>query len=204
MKPTLIFPVLAAIFISASCASSDSATAKKSAKPVQTGAKVRTADEWLAETTKDNGYTTDASGNFVPKSNKRSSFENKGESTYFKKDFKKQEYKTGDFQKKSWWGNKEYDRQSYAGNTDGSRFAKASSEQGKGARESDHESSVRKDYETNSYATNAARETGKSDLAKPSNDGIENRRGVFTPPEVIDWREQRTMSLEQTKGLLGH
>jgi hypothetical protein len=196
IRHLLLIPVV----LAASCAS-DSTAAKKKAEP--TGATQRSADQWLADTTKDNGYTTDANGNFVPKSKKRSQFENMGESAYFKKDYKKQEYKTGDYTKKSWWGNKEYDRKNYAGNTDGSRFQKASAAQGKGAREGGNAVDLPNAYQTDSYATDSARESQKSSIEKPSNDGIENRRGVFKHPEIIDWREQRSLSLDQSKGILG-
>jgi hypothetical protein len=38
---------------------------------------------------------------------------------------------------------------------------------------------------------------------KSSNDGIENRRETFQPPEIIDWREQRSLSVDQSRGILG-
>jgi hypothetical protein len=150
-----------------------------------------------------NGYKQDANGNWVPQSDKRSSFESKGEAAYFQKNFKKQEYKTGDYSKKSWWGNKAYDRQSYAGDTDGSRFQKSSGMQGKGARESGNSVNLPDSYQTGGFATGSARETSNPQLARPSNDGIENRRKVFQQPEVIDWREQRSMSVDESKGILG-
>jgi hypothetical protein len=151
-----------------------------------------------------NGYTKDANGNWVPQTDKRSSFESKGQDPNFTKDFKKTEYKTGDYTKKSWWGNKDYDAKAYAGNTDGSRFQKASDLQGKGARESGSNTKIPDPYKTGTYATSDAREAGKNPIAKPSNDGIENRREVYEAPPVIDWREQRSLSVDQAKGLLGH
>ena len=35
-------------------------------------------------------------------------------------------------------------------------------------------------------------------------DSIENRRKVFKEPEVIDWKEQRKITLDQSKSILGH
>ncbi len=150
-----------------------------------------------------NGYKQDANGNWVPQNDKRSSFESQGESAYFKKDFKKQEYRTGDYSKKSWWGNKQVDRQSYAGATDGSRFQKSAGLQGQGARESGNSANLPDSYQTDGYATGSARETSNPNLARPSNDGIENRRKVFPEPVIVDWREQRSLSVEQSKGILG-
>ncbi len=189
------------VLLPVSCAK-DSAAEKPAAAP--TGARIRSADEWLADTTKDNGYKTDASGNLVPKKgSKRSSFENKGESPYFKGEYGKKNFKTGEYTKKSWWGNKDYGRQEYAGNTDGSRFQKDSRFDGKGARESGNSADIPGPYQTENYATGAAREAGKVDLTKPSNAETENRRGEFQQPEIIDWREQRALSLEQSRGILG-
>lgn len=187
--------ILLAAVLSASCASDSGADKSSSPAPA-----LKPLSQRLEEK---NGYMKDAEGNWVPRSDKRSSFENKGEAAYFKKDFKKKDYKTGDYAKKSWWGNKEHDRKSFAGNTDGSRFEKASGLQGKGAREAGSAADVPDTYQTDNYATGSARETTNSAIAKPSNDGIENRRGGFQQPEIIDWREQRTLSVDQSKGILG-
>ena len=161
-------------------------------------------DEWVSEKSKDNGFKKDANGNLVPKSDKRSSFESKGQDPNFTKDFKKSEYKTGDYAKKSWWGNKDYNLKEYAGNTDGSRFQKSSALGGKGAREAGNHANIKGPYKTGNYATSDAREAGKSPIDKPSNDGIENRRKVYEAPGIIDWKEQRSMSMDQSKGILGH
>lgn len=151
----------------------------------------------------DSGYKQDANGKWVPRSDKRSPFESQGASQYASKDYKKQEYKAGDYAKKSWLGGKEYDRKAYAGNTDGSRFQKASDLNGKGARETETSFNTPDQYKTGSYATTAARESGNKPIAKTSNDMIENRRDDYQAPEIIDWREQRSMSMDRSKGLFG-
>lgn len=150
-----------------------------------------------------NGYTQDADGNWVPRSDKRSSFESQGKSPYFQDKYEKKTFKTGDYKKKSWWGNKEYGRKEFAGNTDGSRFQKASRLDGQGARESGTAADLPAAYQTGEYATTAARESGRSDLAKPSDAETDVRRRVYQAPDIIDWREQRSLSLEQSKGILG-
>jgi hypothetical protein len=149
------------------------------------------------------GYKQDAEGNWKPTNDKRSSFESQGETYDSKKGYQKQTYKTGDYTKKSWWGDKQYDRKSYTGNTDGSRFQTPSQLQGKGAREANTNAGIPDSYQTDSYQTNAAREAGNPGINKPSNDLIDNRQKVFHPPEIIDWREQRSLSMEQSKGILG-
>lgn len=161
----------------------------------------KTLSQRLSES---NGYKQDADGNWAPKNDKRSSFESQGESPYFKGEYgKKEAYKTGEYSKKSWWGNKDYNRQSYAGNTDGSRFQKTSRLDGKGARESGSAADVSDPYQTGNYATSSAREASENGLSKPSDAETDVRRRVFQQPDVIDWREQRSLSLEQSKGILG-
>ena len=153
--------------------------------------------------TESNGYKQDAKGNWVPQNDRRSEFESKGESNYAKKDFKKQAYKTGDYAKKSWLGNKDYAPKAYAGNTDGSRFKTPSALQGKGAREAGADAKLPDPYQTADYATGTAREAGTSPIKKSGNDLIENRQKTFQQPEIIDWREQRSLSMDQSKGILG-
>ena len=198
--------LLLPLILLGSCAS-DSGTGKKSASASASSQapKERSVDEWVSETSKDNGFKKDANGNLVPKSDKRSPFESKGQDPNFAgKDFKKKEYRTGDYAKKSWWGNKDYGSKQYAGNTDGSRFQKNSGLNGKGARESGNAAKIAGDYKTGDYATNSAREAGKKPITKHSNDGIENRKEEFEQPDVIGWKEQRSMSIDKSKGFLGH
>jgi hypothetical protein len=150
-----------------------------------------------------NGYQQDSKGNWVPRTDRRSEFESKGEAHLGKKDFRKKDYKTGDFAKKSWWGGKSYERKPYAGNTDGSQFAKSSALQGKGAREASSNLAKPDRYDTPSYATAAARESRNSAITAPSaaQDRVDQRGTV--QPEIIDWRQQRNLSMDQSKGLLG-
>lgn len=151
-----------------------------------------------------NGYKQDANGNWTAQSDKRSSFENQGQDRNFAgKSFKANAYKTGDYTKKSWWGNKQYDRKAYAGSTDASRFQKSSDLQSKGASEAGNAANIPSRYQTTGYATNAAREAGAAVIEKPSNDRVENRRSSFEQPEIIDWREQRSLTMDQSKGILG-
>lgn len=150
-----------------------------------------------------NSYKVDANGNWTPTNDRRSSFESQGDSPYFKGKFEKKEYKSGEYAKKSWWGNKDYGKKSYDGNTDGSQFQKSSRFDGKGAREAGTDSGLSKNYQTDPYATKAAREAGKKGINKTSDAETDIRRSVYKAPEVIDWKEQRTMDLEQSKGLLG-
>ena len=160
-------------------------------------------DEWVGENSRDNGFKTDAAGNFVPRSNKRSSFELNRDSAYFKGDYAKKDFKTNDYSKKSWWGDTKYEAKNYQGDTDGSRFRSASRFQGAGAREAGSAADLPGAYKTGSYATRAARETAGTRIDRPSDAETDVRRRVYTAPSVIDWREQRGMTVSEAKGLLG-
>ncbi|MEN9534844.1 MAG: hypothetical protein RIR37_117 [Verrucomicrobiota bacterium] len=149
------------------------------------------------------GYSQDSEGNWKIKGNKRSSFESQGASPYFKGEYQKEGYKTGEYATKSWWGNKDYGRKNYDGNTDGSRFMTSSALDGKKAGEADTAAKIPGNYQTNDFATGAANEAGTQSVSKPTDTETDVRRRVFQQPDIIDWREQRQLSVEQSKGLLG-
>ena len=151
-----------------------------------------------------NGYKQDGHGNWVPQNDKRSQLEAKGESPYFKGQYAGKGYQTGSYDKKSWWGNKNYGTQAYANHADGSRFQKDSRYSRQGAPESATSAKLSGAYQTGTYATGAAREAGRQGVTKTTNDMTESRRHGYEPPEVIDWREQRNLSVDQSKSLLGH
>lgn len=194
MRPTLLFLLFLVGLFTASCASDSSGEKEKPA------ATLKPLSQRLEEK---NGYTQDADGNWIAQNAKRSQFEYQNKSQFADKEFKKSEYKTGDYKKTAWAGKKDYATQAYAGNTDASRFKTTSKFQGQGAREANSAANIPAPYQTNQFATNSAREAANKPLAKPSNDNIENRRSNFNQPEIIDWQEQRAMSLEQSKGILG-
>ena len=193
---SLIFP--AVLFVS--CASDSNK--EKSASTQSTGRK--SLEERFQSGGRDpNSFQQGSDGKLTIKNAKRSPFEAQGQSNLANKSFEKQAYKSGDFSKKSFWGNKEYDRKAYAGKTDGRQFQKASNLGEKGARESSTAAKVADNYDTNSYATNAAREAGSSPIKKGDNAQIQNQRDDFERPEIIDYREQRQMSKAQTTSILG-
>ena len=153
-----------------------------------------------------NGFAVDSEGNWVPRNDRRSSFESQGESPYFKGGNSNQgkEYRTGDYTRKSWWGSKDYGRSSYLGNTDANHFREASRLQGQGAPETGRAAhGGDESYRTGGYRTGGARESSARRLDKPSDAETDVRRRVFQPPEIIDWSEQRKLSLEQSRGILG-
>ncbi|MEO6477242.1 hypothetical protein [Luteolibacter sp.] len=151
-----------------------------------------------------NSYQKDSAGKYYIKEEKRSPYESKGEASFASKSYKKEEYKAGDYAKKSWWGNKEYDRKAYSGNTDASRFQTPSNLDGKGAREAGNQADIPDKYKTGGYATGDARESTAAQIPKGTSAAIENRKDSYEQPEIIGWKEQRNLNVDQAKSILGH
>lgn len=150
------------------------------------------------------GYKQNSEGNWVPKSDKRSSFDSVGESAYFKGKIDKKPYKTGDYAKKSWLGgDKDFGNKAFAGDTDGSRFQTAARQNGQMAGANGQSAGMNGPHETNTLGRDSARESGSSAVTRPLNETVEARRKIYKAPSVIDWRAQREMSMEQSKGILG-
>ena len=151
-----------------------------------------------------NGYKQDADGNWKPQVDKRSEYESKSDNQNYKKDYAKQAYKSGDYVKKSWWGNKSYSHQSYSSQSEGDGFQKTSNLQTRNARETGANASIPNAYQTGSYGTGSAHESAATAVKSGASSSIEDRQRVYQQPEIIDWKEQRGLSMEQSKGLLGH
>lgn len=149
------------------------------------------------------GYKQDAEGNWVPKSDKRSAYDSQRDSPYFKGKVEKDTYKTGQYAKKSWWGNKSYEAGEYSGNTDGSRFQTTARQQGQRARANGERARLEGPFETNTLDRPNARESGFDGVDRPGNAYSEAQRRTYKAPSVIDWRAQREMSVDRSKGILG-
>lgn len=192
----LFTPLLLCLFAT-SCASDKKDAPASAQSPT-------TLSQRLSET---GGYKVDSDGNWQPKTNKRSSFESAGNAPFSREKKsnlgKKDPFKTEDFAKKSWWGNKNYGHKNYSGETDGSRFQKNSRLDDQGAQESGGTAALPAPYETGSYATSSAAEQSENLIDRPSDAETAVRRKVFQQPDIIDWRQQRTLSLDQSKGILG-
>ncbi len=128
----------------------------------------------------------------------------KHENAEFKGNWKGKELDKKPFEKKSFWGDREYAKKVYGGDTDGSRFAKNSRYGGQGAREAGTTArDTGKGYATSDYKTTAAREAGRKEIGRVSKAEADARRKVFAEPEIIDWHDQRALTLDQTRRMLG-
>jgi len=150
------------------------------------------------------GYKQNEDGSWVPKSDKRSAYDSQRNSPYFKGKVDKKDYKTGDYAKKSWWGGeKDYGRKTYEGNTDGSRFQTTARQDGQMSRSDGQRASLSGPFETNTLDRKSARESSSSAIPRPTDAAVQSQRGKYKAPSVIDWREQRSMSVDQSRGILG-
>lgn len=150
-----------------------------------------------------NSYKQDAKGNWLPQNDQRSSFESKGKSPYFQGTYQKKTYQTDTYSKKSWWGSKDYSHKNYEGNTDGKHFQKPSRFSDQNAREANTAANIPSTYQTGAFATHSAREARTGHVAKPTDTLTEMRRKSYPAPEIIDWKQQRSMSMDQSKSILG-
>lgn len=115
------------------------------------------------------------------------------------------EFKAGDYRKKSWWGDRDYVKKVYGGNTDANALRKDSRFNGREAGETAVAArDSGKSYDTGAYETGRAREEGGGDaINKVSDAETDERRRVFTDPDIIPWKEQNGVTIEQTKNAMG-
>ncbi len=149
-----------------------------------------------------NGYKQDAQGNWVPMSDKRSSFESQGQFSHFTGQQSKKEFNTGSYDKKR-FNRQGFITKNYDHGKDGSRFSKESSLSGNTARESSQAHAGIGTYQTNLIDRSSAYESGRSSIEKTTDYQTERRRDVYVPPTVIDYKQQRQMTVDQSKGILG-
>jgi hypothetical protein len=150
------------------------------------------------------GYKQNEKGEWVPKTDKRSSYDSQRDTPYFKDKLDTMErYKTGDYAKKSWWGSKEYGKKRYEGDTDGSRFQTKARQDGQVARDNGKAARSSDPFKTNTLPRESARESGNPAIDRPTNAYTESQRKTYKAPSVIDWKEQRSMDMDQSKSILG-
>lgn len=153
--------------------------------------------------TEEQGYMRDADGNWVPRSNRRSQFENRTASgTARNNPFGDRRFRANGFQTAEWTRNRSAAPEPYTGNTDGSRFQTTAAAQGQAHRQASDRANTPGPYQTPRFGTSASREDGARRLGRPADARTENRRQTPIEPEIIDWRQQRELGLDQTRSML--
>lgn len=188
-----IFSTIAIVGLMVSCSNT----------PSESGTSEQSRPTLAQRLEESSGFKQDENGNWVPTNNKRSSFEQKGESAFANEKFEKKTYEAGDYKTKSWWGKKDHKVKSYAGNTDGSKFQKAADVGEKYSKFGEQGYVTGDPYQTNRLAYESAREASGERFARPRNEYQQTQQEKFTAPAVTDWKEQRKLSMEQSKSILG-
>ena len=146
----------------------------------------------------------DDDGNPVMKSDLRSGFEGRRSHVASTRDFKGEDYSTKSYSKKRWHGNTQYQSKSYDGNTNANHYKTEPWFVQKQARNSGKESTAEgKAYKVNSYGKSAAREQGVPRLEYASDAETDVRRRVYKQPDIINWKDQQDLSVQDTNRLLG-
>lgn len=149
------------------------------------------------------GYYQDSEGNWKIKNDKRSSFENVGRSSFGNREYSGKAYNPGTVQKKSWWGDTTHTKPAYAGNTSASQYQKSASDTSKDAREGGSKSLFsRKTVATTRLDHQTARESSSAPIKTGRASQNETTRSSKEQADIIDWKEQRSLQLKDTKSWL--
>ena len=148
------------------------------------------------------GYYQDGEGNWKTNNNKRSSFESIGRSDMAGQQYSGKVYQADRVEKSSWWGNRQYDAQRYAGNTSAEQYKTAANGTAQTAAEAgDRPIFSRKSMTTRTLDHQSARESSQSRVLDGSTSARESQRADLQP-SITDWKEQRSLQLKDTKSWL--
>lgn len=147
----------------------------------------------------------DDAGNPRMQSDVRSSFENTGGSSIVSgNNYSGNEYTKKAYRKERWGGESSYKTKSYNNTNKANNYGKEPWFARKQANVNGQESSVgKKSFFTKLFGKSTARERGATDLSKPSDAETNVRRRVFIQPDIIGWKDQQTLSVDDTRGMLG-
>lgn len=172
-----------------------------------TGVKPAGSDELAAESMSDRlnrsyGYQVDEQGNWAPNSDKRSQYEGRGGSGHFSGGVSKKSFGTNRLNKGSWIGGSDIKKPSHRENGSKSSIASVN-------RFNNQKASLDRNLRTpariagNRIPDRRALESNGNTVSKPLDTETDARRRVFSQPDIIDYRQQREMSIRQSRNLLG-
>ena len=148
------------------------------------------------------GYEVDTQGNWVPRTDKRSQYEGRSESANFSGNIGKKPFQTNQINKSSWMRGQELERPS-------SHLNRANITMGGANRFNqqqallDHRLHTPASIKGNHLATPGAYESSSTPIVKTGDTETDVRRRVFQQPDIIDYRQQRELSIQRSKKLLG-
>jgi len=122
----------------------------------------------------------------------------------FNKSYGKKGFEGKSYERKAFWGQKDYSKQVYQGGTDGSAFQKGAREGSQWASEGALVSGESgQSYDKGRSFGGSAREQSKGRLARPSDAEVDSRRAVFQQPEIENVQRKRALTVDDTRSLLG-
>lgn len=195
-------PLLPALCLVACSGTGSAPEAEASRQAVVTGNRIKTGDggdddygRLVEKYGSRSQFATDANGNLMAAGKAATQFDRAN--SQFQSG---QNYQAGEFRKTSWWGNSDYVKKVYGGDTDASDLKTTSRLNGAAAGENVKVArDAGRSFGTGTYATGAAAEAGGRRLDRPSDTETDLRREVFTDPDVIGWQQQNGATLERTK-----
>jgi hypothetical protein len=150
------------------------------------------------------GFSQDAEGNWQPAgSNQRSQFEGRSASgTNTRNQFEASRFSTRSLDRPQWARNEAEKPQRFDGHTDGSGFQTPAADQNRRARDANARARIPGNYRTSPFATSQSRENNAKRHDRPTDYQTERARDSFEDPSITDWREQRNLSLDQSRSIL--
>lgn len=146
----------------------------------------------------------DEDGNPVMKSDLRSSLEGRRNQMVSDRDFSGKDYNTKSYAKKRWAGNTHFRTKNYEGKTDASHYKMEPwFVQKQAAVAGERSRAEGKSYKVEGYEKSTAREQGAARLERTSDAETDVRRRVYKEPDIIDWKEQQGLSVQDTNRMLG-
>lgn len=189
--PSRLFMILCTLLL-ASCANSPKRDANQ-----------HLANESLTgRLSQNHGYKVDEQGNWIPRNNKRSQYEGLGGKSYFNGDLHKKAFQAQTLSKGSWIGEQRLKKPEHHLNGAESAVGVISPFNSQQAN-LEHRLQTPAKIAGNHLPTDVARETGAGAITRPSDAETDFRRRVFQQPDVVDYKKQRELSIEQSKRLLG-
>ncbi|MCU0797429.1 MAG: hypothetical protein MUF31_16030 [Akkermansiaceae bacterium] len=122
----------------------------------------------------------------------------------FTGEYARREFNAKNYERQPFWGRKDYERQVYGGDTDGSRFLQGAREGSMTAREGgEMAADGSRAFGTRTMDGGSAREAGVAEIGRGSDAETDVRRRVFPQPEKRPSGQQRAMTVEDARALMG-
>jgi hypothetical protein len=146
------------------------------------------------------GYYQDSEGNWKVQNQQRSSFEQVGRSSLDDKSLRREAYPTERVEKRSWWGKNQYEKPTYQPQS-AQALKTTAAVAGQKAREQNSLADLPDPIKRDGFATQSNSSRNQSRFRDANQAATESANDDLTP-DIMDWKEQRTLQLKDTKSWL--